>query len=128
ALLANLLFVFGLASGAESLWSGGSWALGSGVAASPWLSGLLAANAAMLLWRQGARAWWSGRVYGPRFAALAPVRAVWGSWINAAAVARATMIFLHAKWRRRPLRWSKTQHAYPNAAVDPARLKAKAAR
>ncbi len=130
ALLANLLFVLGLASGAESLWSGGPWGLAAGVAASPWLSGLLAANAAMLLWRQGVRAWWSGRVYGRRFAVLAPVRAIWGNWINAAAVARATAIFLHAKWRRRPLRWSKTQHAYPDAgaSVDPARLKAKAAR
>jgi len=125
ALWANLLLVAGLTGAAAAAWRGETWALGAAISASPWLSSLLLANAVLLVWRQGVRAWWTSRIYGWGFAVWAPLRTVWANWINAVAGARALAIFLHAKWRRRPLRWAKTQHAYPTAAsvrleVDPA--------
>ncbi len=125
ALWANLLLAAGVAGASTAAWRGETWELGATIAARPWLSSLLLANAVLLVCRQSVRAWWTSRIYGWRFAAWTPLRTMWANWINAAAGARALVIFLHAKWRRRPLRWAKTQHAYPAAApatltVDPA--------
>lgn len=118
ALAANVLFAAGLLGAAGAAWRGEEWGLGAAITSSPWLAGLLAANAVLLLWRQAVRVWWTSRIYGWSFAALAPLRALWANWINAIAGARAIAIFLNAKWRRRPLRWSKTQHAYPVPAPE----------
>jgi bacteriophage N4 adsorption protein B len=63
------------------------------------------------------RAACSARVYGWRFGCLVPVRVLVGNVINCLATARAIGIYSNAKFHGRPLRWGKTEHAYPNAAA-----------
>jgi adsorption protein B len=59
----------------------------------------------------------SARIYGWRFAAAAPLRMLWGNWINGLAAATAIYNYTTAKVHGRPLRWVKTEHAYPNRAA-----------
>jgi adsorption protein B len=75
----------------------------------PWM----ALGLALQLQRMAVRAWFSGRLYGWKFALGAPLRIVWGNWINTAATFRAVHQFLRAKIRGEPLKWVKTAHAYP---------------
>lgn len=58
----------------------------------------------------------SARVYGWRFACGVPLRVLFANLINSCATARAICIYANAKIHRRPLRWVKTEHAYPNRA------------
>ena len=60
------------------------------------------------------RSYFSGRLYGWRFALGAPLRTIWGNWINSLATFRAFHQYARAKWRGEPLRWLKTSHAYPS--------------
>lgn len=60
------------------------------------------------------RAWFSGQLYGWRFALGVPLRILWGNAINSLATLRAIRQFACAKWRGEPLRWLKTSHAYPS--------------
>ena len=53
------------------------------------------------------------RIYGRRFAALAPLRVLWGNLINCAATVEALRLFLVARLERRSLAWRKTEHIYP---------------
>jgi adsorption protein B len=57
------------------------------------------------------------RVYGVWFALGAPVRAVWANALNAAATFNAVGRYAVAKARKRPLKWLKTEHDYPNRAA-----------
>ena len=120
ALLANVLFVWGCGDWLAASLDGRPWALGATIAASPWMTGALAATLALLVWRQAARMWWTSRLYGWPFAAAAPLRAVWANALNAAARVAALATFGAAKLRRKPLRWAKTQHAYPAAPAPTA--------
>ncbi len=62
----------------------------------------------------------SARIYGWRFACGVPVRVLVANVINSCAAARAICIYTNAKLHHRPLRWVKTEHAYPNrAALEP---------
>jgi len=63
------------------------------------------------------RACCSARIYGWRFACAVPLRMIWGNWINGAATILAISKYANAKLRRQPLRWLKTEHAYPNRAA-----------
>ncbi len=63
------------------------------------------------------RAGCSARIYGWRFACAVPLRAMAGNWINAFASLRAIRNYADAKAHGRPLRWAKTEHAYPNRAA-----------
>jgi bacteriophage N4 adsorption protein B len=68
------------------------------------------------------RVFFSARIYGWRFACGVPLRVIVANLINAAATSRAIAIYANAKVHRRPLRWVKTEHSYPNrAALMPAR-------
>jgi adsorption protein B len=65
------------------------------------------------------------RVYGWRFACGVPFRVPAANVINAIAAVRAISIYANAKVHRQPLRWVKTEHAYPNRAAlqpEPRRL------
>jgi adsorption protein B len=53
------------------------------------------------------------RIYGWRFAALGPLRTLWGNVVNFAATLAALRQFAEARLRRRPLAWRKTEHVYP---------------
>lgn len=80
----------------------------------PELPGLAFTGILFQLHRCGVRAWFSSRIYGWRFACGAPLRIVWGNFINSAATYGAMKQFFRAKWRGEPLRWLKTAHAYPS--------------
>ena len=54
-----------------------------------------------------------GRIYGVVFALGVPVRVFFANFLNAAATFAALHQYLSAKLHRRPLRWLKTEHAYP---------------
>ena len=58
-----------------------------------------------------------GRVYGMNLALTVPVRVIFGNCINSAASFCAVQRFFTAKWKRQPLVWVKTEHAYPNQAA-----------
>ena len=57
------------------------------------------------------------RVYGVLFALGVPVRAVYANALNAAATFNAVARYAIARLRHRPLKWLKTDHAYPNRAA-----------
>jgi len=60
------------------------------------------------------RTWCSARVYGWKFAALVPLRVPWANCINCCASVKAIWGYVNACLRGVPLRWLKTEHAYPN--------------
>lgn len=60
------------------------------------------------------RAGCSARVYGWRFACAVPLRIIAGNWINAFATLCAIRNYVETKAHGQPLRWAKTEHAYPN--------------
>jgi adsorption protein B len=59
----------------------------------------------------------TGRIYGWRFAALAPLRSMLGHLLNTLAVLRACGDFLGAKRRGAVVAWRKTEHDYPGKAA-----------
>jgi len=59
----------------------------------------------------------SSVVYGWRFAALVPIRIPWANVINCCAALKAIGHYVSARVRGVPLRWLKTEHAYPNRAA-----------
>jgi adsorption protein B len=59
----------------------------------------------------------SRRIYGLRFAAAAPLRVFVANWINCFATTRAIWTYTRCRSSGRPLRWVKTEHAYPNRAA-----------
>jgi len=59
----------------------------------------------------------SARIYGLRFALGVPVRIVYANALNATATGNAILKYTVARVRGRPLRWLKTDHAYPTRAA-----------
>ena len=57
------------------------------------------------------------KVYGWWFACGVPVRILVANVMNCFATSRAICIYTNAKIHHRPLRWLKTEHAYPNRAA-----------
>jgi adsorption protein B len=113
ALVANVLFLYGLCNWTAAQASGGAWALGGALSDAPVLLTLLWINAALLVWRQTVRAFCAGRIYGWLQGLTVPLRAPWANCINSAAVLKALALFLRAKAMRQPLTWAKTQHVFP---------------
>ncbi len=64
--------------------------------------------------RMGWRIYFCARVYGIPYALLVPVRIPWSNLINTLATLSALQRFALARWRKQPLVWLKTEHAYPN--------------
>lgn len=56
-------------------------------------------------------------VYGWKFAASVPLRVPWANIINCCAAGKAVWGYASARIRGVPLRWLKTEHAYPNRAA-----------
>ena len=106
SLLTNLIFVY---AAATRIWDR--------VSPSPLVLRILGATTALYLLRTGVRIACSSRVYGPVFGLLAPLRAVFGNMINAAAVGKALSRYLSARLRGEALVWVKTEHAYPSRAA-----------
>ncbi|MGE5644311.1 MAG: glycosyl transferase family protein [Acidobacteriota bacterium] len=114
--LANLLLVYGTATWMWSRWTGAAWGL-EGAAATMWSWPVLAVTMFLQIHRTAVRAWCTGRIYGWRFAALVPVRMMWGNWLNFFATAGAVRRYAVARLRARPLVWLKTDHMYPSQAA-----------
>jgi len=112
--LTNLLFLYGVVTLVWAMSTHHTWGLGKEPA---WLAPEAAAGLTLQLVHTGIRIWCCSRIYGWRFAAGVPLRVVTGNWINCFASCRAIVTYAMAKWRGEPLRWSKTEHAYPNRAA-----------
>ena len=104
SLLANFVFLYGLATG---IWN-----------RAPVLAMELAGVTTVLLTvRTGVRMACVTRIYGVAMALGVPVRAVYANILNSAATVEAIRRFAWARLRGQPLKWLKTEHAYPSRAV-----------
>ncbi|HEY3738956.1 MAG TPA: glycosyl transferase family protein [Bryobacteraceae bacterium] len=81
------------------------------------LRALFAATAALGVYRIMFRMGCVMRVYGGSMAAMAPVRIVWGNWINGLATIQAVGSYVSARVRGQALSWRKTAHEYPSRAA-----------
>jgi adsorption protein B len=104
SLAANLVFVYGLAT---ALWT----------RVSPGQARLAAATLALQILRLGVRVLCVGRIYGFVLASGVPLRAVYANALNTAATAQAVARYTYAQVRGQPLKWLKTEHAYPGRAA-----------
>jgi bacteriophage N4 adsorption protein B len=103
-LAANLVFVYGVVT---AMW----------MRVPPLASRLVWATLALQIVRLAVRMMCVGRVYGIRFACGVPVRAAYANALNSAATVHAVARYLVARARRLPLRWFKTDHAFPSVAA-----------
>jgi adsorption protein B len=117
SLVCNMALVYGVLSYAVSVWSGRPWALREALQASPWTYPVMTANLVLLSERMAVRAWFVARIYGWSYALLVPLRVVWANWVNSRAAFGALRTWLHSRWSGEPLRWVKTEHAYPSRAA-----------
>jgi adsorption protein B len=104
SVLANLIFLYGLATG---LWR----------RIPPPMARLATATFTLLVVRTLVRMACTGRVYGWRFALGVPLRTVYANLLNSAASIQASVRYLTARLKREPLAWMKTEHAYPSRAA-----------
>ena len=104
SVLANVIFVYGLAT---NIWT-----------RAPLRAMQLAeVTFALLTLRTIVRMACVARIYGPVMALGVPIRAVYANILNSAATLEALRRFTWARWHGHPLRWLKTEHAYPSRAV-----------
>jgi adsorption protein B len=104
SLAANVVFAYGLAT---AMWT----------RVSPGQARLATATMALQILRIGVRALCVGRIYGFTFAWGVPFRAVYANALNTAATAQAVARYIWARVRGQPLKWLKTEHAYPARAA-----------
>jgi len=110
SMVANALFAYGLTSGSLH-------AVLRIEAPVPEFTPLLALAGTAGSLQIAARMYCSARIYGWRFAAVAPFRTLPGNLLNSLATAAAAARFFRARARREPLVWLKTDHAYPSVAA-----------
>lgn len=104
SVVANAVCLYGIATGV--------WHRASDVAVQ-----LAAFTFGLLLLRTAVRMGCVARVYGLATACGVPLRAVYANILNAAATVEAVRRFAWARLHGRPLKWLKTEHAYPHRAV-----------
>jgi bacteriophage N4 adsorption protein B len=104
SLAANLVFVYGLAT---AMW----------MRVSPGQACLAAVTMVLQIIRISVRMFCVARVYGFVFALGVPVRAVYANALNTAATVQAVARYTWARAHGRPLKWLKTEHAYPARAA-----------
>jgi adsorption protein B len=104
SLAANLVFAYGLAT---AMWT----------RVSPGQARLATATMALQILRIGVRVLCVGRIYGFVFTWGVPFRAVYANALNTAATAQAVVRYVSARVRGQPLKWLKTEHAYPARAA-----------
>ncbi len=112
--LANLLFLFGFFTWVWSRATHGEWLLAREMSR---FYGICVTGLAIQALQMSIRAGCSARIYGWRFACGVPVRVIAANAINCVATARAIWIYTGAKLHGHPLRWVKTEHAYPSRAA-----------
>jgi adsorption protein B len=104
SLTVNAVFIYGIAT---SMWT----------RTSPVALRLAAVTLVLQVLRTVVRMACVSRVYGFRFALGVPLRAVYANALNSAATFHALAIYAVARARGKPLKWLKTEHAYPNRAT-----------
>ncbi|HEV2202566.1 MAG TPA: glycosyl transferase family protein [Bryobacteraceae bacterium] len=102
--VANAIFFYGLAT---ALWTRGT----------PLDARLSVAALGFQLLRLGVRMGCVARIYGVVFSLGVPIRVFYANLLNAAATFGALYQYLSARLRHLPLRWLKTEHAYPSRAT-----------
>jgi hypothetical protein len=100
-LLSNVIFIYGLAT---QLWQ----------RSTPLDTALAMATLPLLALRTAIRMFCCARVYGFRFALGVPLRSACANALNSAATFQALARYTVARVRGRPLKWLKTEHAYPS--------------
>lgn len=113
--LANLVFLYGVASWLWSVRAGVEWGLVR--PAGPRMLGMYTALLGLQTFHLAVRTGCVARIYGWRFAAGVPLRVVWANWINCLATAAALKQYAVARLRGNPLVWLKTEHNYPSRAA-----------
>ncbi len=115
--LTTLLFIYGVVTWILARIQQAPWGLGAGPSL-PWLRGLGWWPMLLVILPQPMiRFCCTTRVYGWKFAVWLPVRILWANMINFCAAGKAIYGYVASKVRGVPLRWLKTEHAYPNRAV-----------
>ncbi len=104
SLLANAVFVYGVATALWTRMSSAGARLG-------------AVTLALQALRMTVRMSCCARIYGVVFSLGVPVRAVYANALNSAATFQALGRFAVARALGRPLKWLKTEHAYPTRAA-----------
>lgn len=110
----NVVFLYGVATWTMAHIGHRPWGLAGEMAR---FCPLFKAGLIMQAIQTAVRAACSAKVYGWRFACGVPLRMMAANVINALATARAIGSYTNAKVHGRPLRWVKTEHAYPNRAA-----------
>jgi len=117
SLACNLVLLYGLLSLGFAAMSGGPWWIGELLAADTATSILAWETFFLLLTRVASRIAIVSRFYGLPFGLLAPMRMLWGNWINTRATVKALWTYGNARLHGRPLKWVKTEHAYPSRSA-----------
>jgi adsorption protein B len=112
--LANLLFALGLSTWTWSRATHHNWLLAREMSR---FYAIYMIGFALQAFQTAIRAVCSAKIYGWRFACGVPIRVIAANVINCIATLRAIGIYTNAKLHGRPLRWVKTEHAYPNRAA-----------
>ena len=112
--LSNLTFLAGLGTWIAAKVAHQRWGLAHDLAGFYWIS---IAGLAIQALHTSLRIRFTARIYGPRFAAGVPLRIFCANVVNACSTARAIWNYTCAKIQRRPLRWAKTEHAFPSRAA-----------
>jgi adsorption protein B len=114
--LSNLLFVYGIVTWVIARVQHAQWGLGTQPSAA-WLQSIAWWPVLLLAPQLLIRTYCSALVYGWKFATGVPLRAPWANIVNGCAACKAFWGYVSAKVRGVPLRWLKTEHAYPNRAA-----------
>lgn len=112
--MTNVLFLVGAGTWGWAQMSHHAWLLAQELSKH---SDVYAAGLALQALHTLIRAVCSARIYGWPFACGVPVRILAGNWINFFATTKAIWTYSNARIRGQPLRWAKTDHAYPNRSA-----------
>ena len=112
--VANVLFIFGLCTWTWSRATHHEWLLARELSRfhAIYMVGL-SIQAVQTTLRVG----FTARIYGWRLACGVPLRVIVANLMNGAAASKAIWTYANAKIHRQPLRWVKTEHAYPSRAA-----------
>ena len=113
SLLSNLVFLYGALTWIASRCTAAPWGLAK-YSLHPWV---IVATLAIQAVQTTVRMTCCARLYGLRFALAVPLRTVFGNWINTVATWNAVRTYAAARLRGEPLRWVKTEHAYPSRSA-----------
>jgi adsorption protein B len=117
---AYFLLAYLLLRGAVASWTGQPWSAEAVVPPGSVLERLLFLNLIGLAWRAVWKFHFVRTLYGWRHGLVAIPRLVVANLVVIVATARAARAYVRHRLTGEPLRWAKTQHAFPNAeAITP---------